>query len=89
MKVKDLKKLLDGFGDELDELEVYLQERTPSIPYHPLYAMCNMRDFNIGIQKNGRTVYLAIGDVVTQHNKGFCRADGSEIKYVSPFDINN
>lgn len=83
MKVKDLKKLLDGFGDELDELEVYLQERTPSIPYHPLYAMCNMRDFNIGIQKNGRAVYLAIGDVVHRGDVGFARADNSEIKWSS------
>lgn len=83
MKVKDLKKLLDGFGDELDELEVYLQERTPSIPYHPLYAMCNMCDFNIGIQKNGRTVYLAIGDVVHRGVVGFARADNSEIKWSS------
>lgn len=87
MKVKDLKKKLKYFDDEL---EVYIQERTvQSTPSQSLYSMCNMRDFNIGIQRNGRAVYLAIGDVVTQHNKGFCRADGTEIKYVSPFDINN
>lgn len=83
MKVKDLKKILDSFGDELDELEVYLQERTPSNPYYPLYAMCNMCDFNIGIQKNGSSVYLAIGDVVHRGCVGFARADKSEIKWLS------
>lgn len=83
MKVKDLKKILDSIGDELDELEVYRQERTPSSPYHPLYAMCNMYDFNIGIQKNGRTVYLAIGDVVHGRDVGFACADNSEIKWSS------
>lgn len=81
MKVKDLKKLLDGFGDEIDELEVYLQERIPSLPYYPMYITCNMTDFNIGIQKNGRTVYFAIGDVVHRGDVGFAWADNSEIKW--------
>lgn len=81
MKVKDMKKILDNVDDEL---EVYLQERTPSSPYHPLFAMCNLCDFNIAIQQNGKAVYLAIGDVVLWSNDGFARADDSEIKYVNP-----
>lgn len=84
MKVKDIKKIFDGFGDELNELEVCRQERTPGTPFHPLYTMCSMDDFNIGIQQNGRVIYLAIGDVVHKGDVGFAEADGSEIKYVNP-----
>lgn len=80
MKVKDIKKLLETVDDEL---EVYRQERTPSTPFHPLYTMCSMDDFNIGIQQNGRVIYLAIGDVVPRGDVGFAEADGSEIKWPS------
>lgn len=79
MKVKDLKLLLETFDNDL---EIYRQERLPSAPHHKLYIQCSFIKDDIKMQQNGGVIYLAIGDIIVDGEKGYCQADDSEIKYI-------